>query len=225
MKALAIDSAITRLTISAKNEDKFFTAIYDIGMKQSETIVPAIEEVLQKVSLEVKDLDYIVSTSGPGSFTGLRLAFSCIKALELAYNIPVYAIPTLQAYCEPFKSLKQTTICAIDANKDRFYCRIFDENNEILPDGDYTIEQIIANCNDFSKLLICGPDSKKLQNILEENLPACKTILLNNEPAPTLSLFKLAEEQISNKKDPLKDFEGPVYMRASEAEIVLQNKQ
>ena len=46
MKALAVDSAVSRLTITAKNDDKTCTAIYSIGMKQSETIVPAIDYVL-----------------------------------------------------------------------------------------------------------------------------------------------------------------------------------
>ena len=47
MKALSIDCAVSRLMISAKNDDKIFTSIYDIGMKQSESIVPAIDYALE----------------------------------------------------------------------------------------------------------------------------------------------------------------------------------
>ena len=47
MKALAIDCACSRLTVAAKNEDKSCTAIYDIGMKQSETLVPALDFVME----------------------------------------------------------------------------------------------------------------------------------------------------------------------------------
>ena len=45
MKALVIDCACSRMTVAAKNEDKTFTAIYDIGMRQSETLVPAMDYV------------------------------------------------------------------------------------------------------------------------------------------------------------------------------------
>ena len=57
MKALSIDGAISRLTVSAKNDDKIFTSIYDIGMRQSESLVPAIDYVLEKVDLKSSDLD------------------------------------------------------------------------------------------------------------------------------------------------------------------------
>ena len=97
MKALAIDCAVSRLTIAAKNEGKTCTCIYDIGMKQSEILVPSIEYVLSKVDLTSADLDYTVLTEGPGSFTGLRLGFSALKAIELAYNVPVYGISSLKA--------------------------------------------------------------------------------------------------------------------------------
>ena len=51
MKALAIDSAVSRLTISAKNDDYFVSTIFDIGMKQSETLLPAIDYVLGKLNI------------------------------------------------------------------------------------------------------------------------------------------------------------------------------
>ena len=82
MKALSIDCAVSRLMISAKNDDKIFTSIYDIGMKQSESIVPAIDYALEEVLLSPSELDYTAITLGPGSFTGLRLGISAAKAIE-----------------------------------------------------------------------------------------------------------------------------------------------
>ena len=71
MKALIIDSAVTKLTISAKNDDKTTTSIFDIGMRQSEIILSAIDHVLSKCSLTPDQLDYMAVTQGPGSFTKL----------------------------------------------------------------------------------------------------------------------------------------------------------
>ena len=49
MKALAIDSAVSKMTIAAKNDDKFVTLTLDIGMRQSEKILPAIDYVLKEI--------------------------------------------------------------------------------------------------------------------------------------------------------------------------------
>ena len=82
MKALAIDTSLTRITICAKNEDKVSYLVLDIGMKQSEKLLPSIEFVLSQVELKLEELDYTVLCKGPGSFTGLRLAFSFIILIK-----------------------------------------------------------------------------------------------------------------------------------------------
>ncbi len=102
MNGLAIDSAITKITISAKNDFHTVTAVFNIGMKQSETLLPAIQYVLEKADLTPEKLDYLSISNGPGSFTGLRLGFSAIKAIEMVSNAKLYGIPTLDAYAESY---------------------------------------------------------------------------------------------------------------------------
>ena len=119
MKALALDSANTKIYIAAKNEDKTVTTVFDIGMKQSETILPAIAYTLEQVKLTAAELDYTVLCKGPGSFTGLRLGFAALKALELANGTPTYAVMTLHSYAFPFKDFPQTVLSVIDAKKEK----------------------------------------------------------------------------------------------------------
>lgn len=220
MKALAIDSAISKITISAKNDDFSVSATYNIGMKQSETLLPAIDYVLKKANLQISDLDYLTLTKGPGSFTGLRLSFSALKAIQLSKNIPLYGISTLDTYIHHYSSLPFTVICAIDAKKDRFYSKITKLNNTILEEGDYTVEEIYNSIKD-KEVLICGPDSL----ILKEKLLSLNSNLTiycqDFNIIPTESLFTLTEKKIANNDEQLKDFEGPVYLRASEAELNL----
>ena len=102
MNGLSIDCAISRLSVGAKKDEKTVSAIYDIGMKQSETLLPAIDYILQKSELKPCNLNYISVTTGPGSFTGLRLGLSAAKAISLSQNIPVYAINSLELYAFPF---------------------------------------------------------------------------------------------------------------------------
>lgn len=223
MKALAIDCAVSKITISAKNDDHFVSTVYNIGMRQSEIIVPAIEDALTKAEVSKSELDYTVLTVGPGSFTGLRLVISALKAIELAFGTPIYGISSLAAYSYPFKDFDFPVLSCIDANKDKFYANLSQTDNVILEDGDWEIDQIKNALNGLEKVLICGPDAIKLTEILKESNISTKiyTPLTNN--LTTEALFALAEDKLNKKEPPLKDFDGPVYLRASEAEIKLNS--
>ena len=103
MNILALDCAVTRISLAVKTESRFISETYDIGMRQSEILVPCIDEILKKAELSPSDLNASVLTIGPGSFTGLRLGISALKAIELAYNVPVYGVSSLEAYAYPYK--------------------------------------------------------------------------------------------------------------------------
>ena len=225
MKALSIDCAVSRLMISAKNDDKIFTSIYDIGMKQSESIVPAIDYVLEKVLLSPSELDYTAITLGPGSFTGLRLGISAVKAIELAYNVPVYGISTLTMHAYCFKDFELPVLAAIDANKNKYYANLSDKNKTILEDGDWDTDIIIKNVKKIKKLIVCGPDANKLKDIIIAQNKKIKILTPKTNIVTAEALFSIAEDMISKNQPAIKDFDGPLYLRASEAEIVKNSKQ
>lgn len=225
MKALSIDCAVSRLMISAKNDDKIFTSIYDIGMKQSESIVPAIDYALEKVLLSPSELDYTAITLGPGSFTGLRLGISAVKAIELAYNVPVYGISTLTMHAYCFKDFELPVLAAIDANKNKYYANLSDKNKTILEDGDWDTDIIIKNVKKIKKLIVCGPDANKLKDIIIAQNKKIKILTPKTNIVTAEALFNIAEDMISKNQPGIKDFDGPLYLRASEAEIVKNSKQ
>ena len=225
MKALSIDCAVSRLMISAKNDDKIFTSIYDIGMKQSESIVPAIDYVLEKVLLSPSELDYTAITLGPGSFTGLRLGISAVKAIELAYNVPVYGISTLTMHAYCFKDFELPVLAAIDANKNKYYANLSDKNKTILEDGDCDTDIIVKNVKKIKKLIVCGPDANKLKDIIIAQNKKIKILTPKTNIVTAEALFSIAEDMISKNQPAIKDFDGPLYLRASEAEIVKKSKQ
>ena len=222
MNILVIDCAVTRLSIGVKADDKMISEVYDIGMRQSEILVPVIQEVLEKVGLKTSDLNYTALTIGPGSFTGLRLGISALKAIELAYNVPVYGISSLKVYGYPYEDFDIPVLSCIDANKDKFYVTINKGNEVLLKDGDWETDKLIEITKDYDKLFIAGPDCNKLKAIIEESNKNIKIFTPKVRPLTTDSLINITEELISKGEEPLKDFDGPVYLRASEAEIKLQ---
>ena len=224
MKALVIDCAISKLSIAAKNEDKVCVTSYDIGMKQSEILVTAIDYALSTVELTTSELDYTALTIGPGSFTGLRLGISALKAIQLAYDVPVYGISSLEAYAYSMNNVfDMPIISAIDAHKECFYAYIKNNNSILLEEGDYPITKIIEEVSKFDNLIITGPDSQKLKELITNENKSIKIFCQNYQPIPVESLFYIAEDKINKNDPPLQDYDGPVYLRASEAEIKLNN--
>lgn len=224
MNILVLDCAVTKLSIAVKTEEKFISQTYDIGMRQSEILVPTIDEILSKAGITAADLNYSALTIGPGSFTGLRLGISALKAIELAYNVPVYGISSLTIYSYAYKDLGLPILACIDANKDKFYACISDQNSLILEEGDYEVEEIISKLNGLSKVLVAGPDAQKLADIIKENKNDIEVLTTKASAMTTEALVAITEDKISKGEATLKDFDGPVYLRASEAELALKSK-
>lgn len=224
MNILVLDCAVTKLSIAVKTEDKFISQTYDIGMRQSEILVPTIDEILSKAGITAADLNYSALTIGPGSFTGLRLGISALKAIELAYNVPVYGISSLTIYSYAYKDLGLPILACIDANKDKFYACLSDQNSLIFGEGDYEVEEIISKLNGLSKVLVAGPDAQKLADIIKENTNDIEVLTTKASAMTTEALVAITEDKISKGEATLKDFDGPVYLRASEAELALKSK-
>lgn len=215
MKALAIDSAVTCISLAACNQQKKASVTLDIGMRQSEKLIPAIEYVLEQVELDTSQLDFIALSGGPGSFTGLRLGFAVAKGLQLSTGCPVYSIPTLQAQAEPYSSWPGKVISAIDAKKDRFYVQIFFQGKEIGPSQDIGIEEIAQQLDEKDQVLIVGPDSEALLNRLQDFNPS---LHLCRFPSLTSSITDALFSMGSKATKTLEPYEGPIYLRKSEAE-------
>ena len=220
MKALAIDCAVTRITIAAKNDTHFVRMTLDVGMKQSEKLLPTIDLVLKEAELTAKELDYTTITIGPGSFTGLRLGVSALKALQLSNGTPIYGVPSLDAYAYPYRSAIETVLSVIDGNRGQFYDSFYCRGEKLSGPDDKSVEDILKAIDPETDVLVCGPDAKVFVDDVNEQTPLYSIHCFSPSPDATESLFAIAEQMIAEKKPALAEYEGPLYVRKSEAEIV-----
>ena len=220
MKALAIDTAVSCITLAAKNSDKTVTISLDVGMHQSEKLLPTIEYVMKECSIAPDELDYIALSKGPGSFTGLRLGFAAAKALNLVTKCPIYGIHTLEAYALPYKNWAGNVISAIDAKKDRFFVAMYNNGQMIKEESDLEPEKIIEWLKESENkcTLIAGPDAAKLYSTIKEIDAASDICIFDVKPNySTDSMFNIAETMLKDN-DAMTEYEGPIYLRKSEAE-------
>ena len=140
------------------------------------------------------------------------------KALELANGTPIYAVMTLHSYAFPFKDFPQTVLSVIDAKKEKFYAAAYRNGKIFIPADDYEIKDLLEKLKDCGELLICGPDRFSFKEILKKAMPECPVFCTEFDIPSTDSLFAIAEEMRLKNAAPLADYDGPEYMRASEAE-------
>ena len=83
MKILAIDTSTSIFSLCLKIDDHEEIIEYEAGVTHSKIILQEIKSILKKCGLAVSDLDAIAFSSGPGSFTGIRIASGVAYGLAL----------------------------------------------------------------------------------------------------------------------------------------------
>lgn len=130
MKILSFDTSIGRnlnLAVSA-NSEIILKERSDNVDDLAEEIVPAIKQILKRAKLPLSAIDGFAINIGPGSFTGLRIGLSAVKALSLATGKPVVGVSALDILAFGLDSKGQ--ICAIiDAKRNNIYACFYDKRN------------------------------------------------------------------------------------------------
>ncbi|MBR1798147.1 MAG: tRNA (adenosine(37)-N6)-threonylcarbamoyltransferase complex dimerization subunit type 1 TsaB [Clostridiales bacterium] len=145
MKLLCCDTS-NRTCCAGAYEDGRELA-YEISFEKkthSETFMPLVERVLNEAKLKPSDIDAYAVTTGPGSFTGIRIGLSAVKGMALATRrrvIPVSSLKALAMSVENVAADPSDTIIVpcFDARNDRIFAAAIDDEtgNCLIPDGAY----------------------------------------------------------------------------------------
>ena len=132
MKILAIEAS-GPVAGCALWEDGTLTAEYSVQYKKkhSQSLVPMLEEMKEMVDLELSSIDFIAVTSGPGSFTGLRIGAATVKGLGLALDKPVLPVPTVDSLACNLYGTDRVICPLMDARRQQVYTGIY-ENRDVL---------------------------------------------------------------------------------------------
>ena len=113
-----MDSAYKQLVLGLYGDDALLAGIsLEAFKKQSETIFVELNKLLEQTKLDYKDIDRIVITKGPGSYTGIRIAMTIAKVLCSQMHKDLYTISTMQLYA----GLEPSANVILDARSHRAY--------------------------------------------------------------------------------------------------------
>lgn len=124
MNILAIDTAGPYLSVALAKNDKVIAQYKSKSQRShSDELAPSVGKLLKKTKIKPKDIDLYALSIGPGSFTGLRIGVAFIKGMNLFFNKPVVAVPTLDAMAS---MVDVEIVCPIvDAKRQNVYTAIY----------------------------------------------------------------------------------------------------
>ena len=186
----------------------------------SQSILPMAEEAYRRTGLKTGDTEYFAVTVGPGSFTGVRIGVSTVKALAHAAGKPCIAVDALEAMAagvQPFAGV----ICPMqDARAGQVYGTAFRGGTmeRLLPDEPIKLEDYLEKVSAFGQFLLFLGDGMPvhrdaIQNILGERAQFAPAHLSFLRPAAAAYLAW-------NKRNQAVDYKSlsPLYLRPPQAE-------
>lgn len=213
MLILAISTSSDTCSVSILEDENCIQELNIINQRtHSENLLPLINEVFETTKLSLQDIGLIACDNGPGSFTGIRIGISTVKAIAEAKSIPVIESSALEALSYNVVDESEYIASLIDARNNQVYCGIFDGNHNLV--DEYMADDIlnvIENIQKYNSLLFVGDGfdrHKELftQEKVYDNVVHSKNIGLN--------AYKKFKNGIRQTADEIK----PMYLRKSQAE-------
>jgi tRNA threonylcarbamoyladenosine biosynthesis protein TsaB len=225
---LALDTCDSRGSVAVLRDDEVLKAISHEGTAEySIWLLPAVEEALKFARVEMRDVDLFAVASGPGSFTGVRMGLTTVKAWSEVYGKGIASVSRLEAMASEAQRGSEYVAAFFDAHRDQVYAGLFHRRGSSLEPVD---EEMVAAPLDFVRWvgqraqkervnwISVDPDKMTAQTAWQEragvgeSVVTCTTVL-----APAIGRIGLVRAMEGRLTDVLKlDAE---YVRRPDAEV------
>ena len=232
MKILALDTT-ARVASAAICNDTQLISLYtqNVGLTHSETMLPMIEALLKHSRTDINDIDLFACSSGPGSFTGVRIGVSVIKGLAFEKNKQCIGVSTLEALARNIVCPNGEIICPVmDARRNQLYSAMFtyQEGALVRLTDDDTVDanELASKLSSLSKPIHFVGDGYDIMDKMPVPLKKHTPEILRYQNAYSVAMAAL-EKYKSNKNNDLRFDDSslvPEYLRPSQAERTASNK-
>lgn len=225
MNILSIETTSAVLSTAIASEEKVI-AVFTINNKKTHSVslMPAIRDMLSYADFDIKDIDYIACSSGPGSFTGLRIGAATAKGIAYALGKKIIPIPTLDSMAYNVYYFNGIIVPMIDARNNDVFTAFYEYNNEsLIRKTDYIAENIkkVLEMLKGQNVIFTGDGAVvHKEKIKEFGYKIADNLLIMPNAA---SLSQMAFKNIDNAVD-VSGFEL-MYLRKSQAEREMERKK
>ena len=168
------------------------------GFIHSESLTLFIEEVMAEANVSLSALRAISVSSGPGSYTGLRIGLSTAKGLCFALKIPLISVETLMALKELVPIGPESIIPMLDARRMEVYAQVFASDGTVLQSLD-AIELDETSFSEFEPFIVCGDGAAKCKEMWgNRNIIWNDQLLCSAEGQASIAYEKFQKKEFEN---------------------------
>lgn len=238
MRILAIDSSGQTASVAVW-EDGLTLAEFSIHAKKthSQTLLPMLEAVRESTEFNMETIDAVAVTSGPGSFTGLRIGSATAKGFGFALEKPIIPVPTLEGLAYNLYGTDMVVCPLMDARRNQTYTGLYEfikeesnieyDMNVIKEQCAVPVEEILAACNELNRGVIFLGDGVP---VFREEIKQKMTVSYSFAPAHmnrqrAAAVAALAAKYYAQGKAQSAAEYAPEYLRPSQAERERKEKE
>lgn len=230
MKILAIDSASESVSVCLMDDHKIISEFFlNNKLTHSQTLLPMTKALMNACDLKIKDVDLFAVSTGPGSFTGVRIGVSMIKGLAFAENIPCVSVSTLEAMAYNFLHVDCIVCAALDARCKQVYNGMFEVKGgkvkRLSEDRAISVESLVSELKSYDeKIFLVGNGANLCYNELTpefENVSLAPELLLHQRASCIAMIGKI---KFAQGKFLSSHSLSPIYLRPSQAERQLESR-
>ncbi len=225
LQILGIDTSGKNASVAVWNDGELRAQYFvQTRMTHSQVILPLCEKMLADLGITVKDIDRFAVAAGPGSYTGLRIGISAVKALAFGLGKKCNGISTLEAVAYNFAGAADCYVCSVmKARLDILYCAVFrisgNEVSYVLEDSMMTKTELAGKLKDFEgKIIAAGDAASDFVSYAADERIVLAPAHLKNQLASGICMSAADKEG----KDP--DEIDALYMQITKAEKDLLEK-
>lgn len=185
---LGIDASTERCSVALMHHGQTYLRTSEKVRAHAEVLLSMVDDLLREQQLSIKNLNSIACSAGPGSFTGLRIAFSTAQGLAYGLKLPLFMVDSLQVLAASVtKSSKTHKLCVLDARMNEVYWSVMSLTGQVvaptqlslpmdvfkqLQNFDVNSNSMIACGNGVGVLEDSNPDAFKALGFLETMIDA-----------------------------------------------------
>ena len=219
---LGIETSNAPLSIAVvKDGQVLIEIVQNLKLTHSVTVMPTIQELLEKVNLKPSDLDAIAVSEGPGSYTGLRIGVTVAKTMAWSLKKPVVGVSSLKVLAANIELFNGILCSLFDARRQNVYAAAYTGNSleTIIEEQHISIDELLHQLKELKQpIMFVGLDVANFKEKIVECLGDLAYFAPTSLQLPRASqLIKLVQNE------PLPSFEEvhsfvPKYHRIAQAE-------
>jgi tRNA threonylcarbamoyladenosine biosynthesis protein TsaB len=225
MITLAMECATETVGLALLEEEEILAEFYlGPGRHHAEVLLPALEKLLLLSAIPMEKIDLLVCTTGPGSFTGVRMGVSTVKGLALAMGKPIIGVSTLETLAMNAIPTPGMICPLLDARRGQVYAGLYRMGTDGFPEivRPERLTDIVQLLRDLpvDEIGLIGDGAMRYRDQILESRPGLLAASGNRQHrlhASTVGMIGIHRYSQGRGEDPLTFL--PKYLRLSEAEL------